>query len=96
MNQLLVRLNTDYVKGLSDAEAEKRNLEQGDNKLSERAKAPWWVMLIREMLNPFAVMLWVGAVLCMLAYIMQPSDLSNLYLGAILVFVVVLTGAITY
>jgi sodium/potassium-transporting ATPase subunit alpha len=90
------RLKSDPIKGLTDADAVTRNRQQGDNKLSEKKKSPWWVRLLKEMVNPFAIMLWVGAFLCILAYVMQPEDKSNIYLGLILIFVVILTGVITY
>ena len=96
MNTLLARLKSDANKGISETEARTRNQQQGDNKLSEKKKAPWWVKLILEMVNPFALMLWVGAFLCILAYVLDPTDKSNIYLGFILIFVVVLTGVITY
>ena len=48
------------------------------------------------MTNGFSLMLWAGALLCIVAYALSPTDASNLYLGAILIFVVVLTGLITF
>jgi sodium/potassium-transporting ATPase subunit alpha len=42
-------------------------------------------------------MLWVGSILCIVTYIIQPSgNVPNLYLGFILIFVILLTGSITY
>lgn len=42
-------------------------------------------------------MLWVGSILCIITYIIQPDqNLPNLYLGFILIFVILLTGTITY
>ncbi len=42
-------------------------------------------------------MLWVGSILCIVTYAIQPTgNLPNLYLGFILIFVILLTGAITY
>ena len=70
MAQLLSRLETDPEKGLTDEEATKRNLLYGDNKLTEKEKTAWWIRLLLEMANPFAIMLWVGAALCIMAYIL--------------------------
>jgi len=53
--------------------AHQRNLELGDNKLTEKKKTPWWIRLIMEMLNWFSIMLWVGAALCILAYELQTN-----------------------
>jgi sodium/potassium-transporting ATPase subunit alpha len=42
-------------------------------------------------------MLWIGSILCIITYIIQPSqNVPNLYLGFILIFVILLTGTITY
>jgi sodium/potassium-transporting ATPase subunit alpha len=42
-------------------------------------------------------MLWVGAILCVITYIIQPlGNQPNLYLGLVLVIVILLTGTITY
>jgi sodium/potassium-transporting ATPase subunit alpha len=42
-------------------------------------------------------MLWVGSILCIIIYIIEPyGNLPNLYLSFVLMFVVLLTGAITY
>jgi len=41
-------------------------------------------------------MLWVGSILCILTYILQPSDPSNMYLGIVLIGVILLTGYITF
>lgn len=42
-------------------------------------------------------MLWVGSILCIVIYIVQPTgNLPNLYLAFVLMFVVLLTGGITY
>lgn len=42
-------------------------------------------------------MLWVGSILCIITYIVQPaSNLPNLVLGFVLIGVILLTGAITF
>lgn len=52
--------------------------------------------LIHEWTSPFALMLWAGSGLCFIAYALDPSDASNLYLGIVLAFVVSVTGIITF
>lgn len=77
--------------------ATQRNLEEGDNKLPEKKKDPAWLRFIREVTNWFAIMLWVGSILCIIIYILQPTgNLPNLYLAFVLIFVVILTGVITF
>lgn len=42
-------------------------------------------------------MLWVGSILCIVIYIIEPTgNLPNLYLAFVLMIVVLLTGAITF
>ena len=42
-------------------------------------------------------MLWIGSILCIVTYIVQPNgNAPNLYLAFVLMFVVILTGVITY
>ena len=89
--------NHSFLKaGLTTSEAERRHREDGANKLSEKKSTPWIVKLIHEWTSPFALMLWAGGLLCFLSYILDPSDPSNLYLGIVLTFVVMLTGLITF
>ena len=42
-------------------------------------------------------MLWIGSILCIVTYIVQPNgNAPNLYLAFVLIFVVLLTCVITY
>lgn len=42
-------------------------------------------------------MLWVGSILCIIIYIIQPTgNAPNLYLAFVLIFVIILTGIITF
>jgi sodium/potassium-transporting ATPase subunit alpha len=42
-------------------------------------------------------MLWIGSLLCVFAYFAEPSQgLGNVYLAAVLIIVIILTGSITY
>lgn len=96
LEDLRIRLETDWNTGLTDAVAKQRNEQMGDNALTEKAKTPWWIRLAKEMLNWFAIMLWVGAGLCVMAYFLDETQPSNLYLGIILIMVVIITGLITF
>lgn len=96
LEELRERYQTDYTKGLSSAKAQQLNQQFGDNKLSEKEREPLWKKFLKEVSNGFAIMLWVGSVLCILTYILQPSDPSNMYLGIVLIGVILLTGYITF
>lgn len=52
---------------------------------------------MKEITNWFAIMLWVGSILCIVIYIIQPTgNLPNLYLAFVLIIVVLITGTITF
>jgi len=96
LEELFQKLEVNPEKGLSDAEAHERNLKYGDNALSGKAKTPWYILLLHEMTTFFAMLLWVGGILSILAYILDREDPSNLYLGIVLFVVNILTAIVTY
>lgn len=97
LEELCYRFGTNLEAGLSTEQAIKRNTEEGDNKLPEKKKEPGWLRFLKEITNWFAIMLWVGSILCIIIYIIQPTgNLPNLYLAFVLMIVVLLTGAITF
>ena len=97
MEELCYRFGTNIETGLTNEAAARRNLEEGDNKLPEKEKTPGWILFLKEITNWFAIMLWVGSVLCIITYVVQPTgNLPNLVLGFVLIFVVLLTGVITF
>eukprot|EP00825_Cyclidium_porcatum_P046022 TRINITY_DN713_c0_g1_i2.p1 TRINITY_DN713_c0_g1~~TRINITY_DN713_c0_g1_i2.p1 ORF type:complete len:1261 (+),score=261.65 TRINITY_DN713_c0_g1_i2:187-3969(+) len=88
---------TDLEKGISEAEAQKRNTEFGDNKLSDKGSVPWYVKLCKEMfVNMFNDMLWLGGVACFIAYGLSPSDPSNLYLGIVIICIGLITVLMSF
>lgn len=101
IEELVTRLRSDLVRGLTSDYAEQRLIEDGPNTLSPPRTVPEWLKFLKQMFLGFAVLLWAGAVLCFVAYGVQfaqsdhpPGD--NLYLGIVLVAVVVLTGSFSY
>ncbi|NXC78424.1 AT1A2 ATPase, partial [Anhinga anhinga] len=62
---------------------------------------PEWVKFCRQLFGGFSILLWIGAILCFLAYGIQaamedePSN-DNLYLGVVLAAVVIVTGCFSY
>lgn len=93
----MFRFGADVTNGLTTEMAIKRNLEEGDNKLPEKEKTPGWIKFLKEITNWFAIMLWIGSILSIITYILQPAgNLPNLYLAFVLIFVIILTGVITF
>ncbi|CAD8072686.1 unnamed protein product [Paramecium sonneborni] len=93
------RLGTSKDEGLSDEQAVQKNLQFGDNKLTEKKKTPWWMKLLKEMFQPFSILLWIASIACFVLYGVNPDALgakSNLWLAIILILIILLTGSITY
>ncbi|EAR87213.3 Na,H/K antiporter P-type ATPase alpha subunit family protein (macronuclear) [Tetrahymena thermophila SB210] len=93
---LVKRYGTSIQKGHEQSRAEQLNLELGDNKLSEKPKEPLIFKFLRELVTPFALLLWASAIICFIAYDMKTSQPDNLYFGIILIAVVLITAIITY
>ena len=99
--ELCQRLGTNVEMGLTDSQA-KVNLERdGPNALTPPPTTPEWVKFCQNLFGGFAMLLWLGAILCFLAYGIQASSQENppddnLYLGLVLTGVVVVTGIFSY
>jgi len=87
--------------GLTDKQAQTNLAEYGPNALTPPPKTPEWVKFCQQMFSGFACLLWLGAILCFIAYSIQatayeePPD-DNLYLGVVLTAVVTVTGIFSY
>jgi sodium/potassium-transporting ATPase subunit alpha len=95
------RLKTDFEKGLTSEDARARLLRDGPNALTVQPGVPEIVKFMTKMFGGFAILLWIGAGLCFLAYGISfsssdhpPAD--NLYLAIVLIGVVVITGCFSY
>merc|ERR1712226_1062815 len=99
--ELAKRFSTDLEKGLTTEQAKKNVEEYGPNALTPPKTTPEWVKFCKNLFSGFAMSLWVGAILCYIAYTIQatnqeePPD-DNLYLGVVLTAVVVVTGVFSY
>jgi len=87
--------------GLSDAEVKKRLERDGYNELTPPKTTPEWIKFCRNLFGGFSTLLWIGAILCFLAYGIEcvnsddPVE-DNLYLGVVLATVVIITGVFQY
>ncbi|CAH2045696.1 unnamed protein product, partial [Iphiclides podalirius] len=99
--ELYQRFQTHPENGLSHAKA-KENLERdGPNALTPPKQTPEWVKFCKNLFGGFALLLWIGAILCFIAYGIQASTVEepaddNLYLGIVLAAVVIVTGIFSY
>ncbi|XP_077011980.1 potassium-transporting ATPase alpha chain 2 [Tamandua tetradactyla] len=95
------KYGTDIVTGLSSARAAELLARDGDNSLSPPKETPEIIKFLKQMVGGFSILLWIGAVLCWIAYGIQysndkSSSLDNVYLGSVLALVVILTGCFAY
>ena len=73
----------------------------GYNELTPPKTTPEWVKFCRNLFGGFSTLLWIGAILCFLAYSIEcysnddPAE-DNLYLGIVLAAVVIITGVFQY
>merc|ERR1711931_584832 len=100
-DELLKRFGTSIESGLSATQADANLAEYGPNALTPPPKTPEWVKFCKNMFSGFAMLLWIGAILCFVAYSIQASAFEeppddNLYLGIVLSAVVTVTGVFSY
>jgi len=101
IDELVTRLNTDLVRGLSDAQIKIALDRDGPNCLSPPKTTPEWVKFCKNLFGGFALLLWSGAFLCFLAYgiteaTYDDAPKDNLWLGIALTIVVIMTGCFSY
>lgn len=96
MEALQKKYSTNTHKGITNEHAAEVLLRDGPNKLTEKKKVSMWVKLFHELTNGFALMLWVGGILCFVAYGLTPDDPSNLYLAIVILIVIGITSGITF
>ena len=88
--ELFKRWNVkDPSRGLTKAQAETNFAKYGPNALTPPPTTPEWVKFCRNLFGGFAMLLWIGAILCFIAYSIQASAFEeppddNLYLGKLL------------
>merc|ERR1711868_37727 len=101
IEELCKRFKTDISRGLTDSQAKRSLAEYGPNALTPPPTTPEWVKFCQNLFSGFACLLWIGAILCFLAYGIQASAYEeppddNLYLGIVLSAVVTVTGIFSY
>ncbi|KAF7692623.1 sodium/potassium-transporting ATPase subunit alpha-2 isoform X1 [Silurus meridionalis] len=100
-DELSARYEVDLFNGLTHKRAMELLAEHGPNVLTPPPTIPEWVKFCKQLFGGFSILLWIGAVLCFLAYGIQfvsedePAN-DNLYLGVVLAAVVIITGCFSY
>lgn len=88
-------------KGLSTQQAKAFLLRDGPNALTPEKRTPAWIVLMKHLFQGFSILLWIGAVLCFLAFfiesqVAEEAPRDNLYLGIVLCCVCIITGVFSY
>ncbi|XP_026060529.1 sodium/potassium-transporting ATPase subunit alpha-1 isoform X3 [Carassius auratus] len=101
LDELTRKYSTDLTRGLSVSRAKEILERDGPNALTPPPTTPEWVKFCKQLFGGFSTLLWIGAILCFLAYGIQavseeePAN-DNLYLGIVLSAVVMITGCFSY
>lgn len=101
LTELYNRLGTHPERGLTSNKAREVFARDGPNALTPPKKTPEWVKFCKNLFGGFALLLWIGAILCFIAYSIQATTFEeapddNLYLGIVLSVVVIVTGVFSY
>lgn len=101
IEELFQRLTVNPDTGLSQSEARRRTERDGPNALTPPKQTPEWVKFCKNLFGGFSLLLWIGAILCFIAFSIETAaeeepNNDNLYLGIVLTTVVVITGIFSY
>ncbi|VDN58909.1 unnamed protein product [Dracunculus medinensis] len=101
LEELVLRYETNLENGLTSTKAAQILARDGPNALSPPKTTPEWLKFCKNLFGGFALLLWIGAILCYIAYsvdyfTMEYPSKDNLYLGIVLMSVVIITGCFQY
>lgn len=99
--ELCARYSTDAKLGLSSGQVLESLEKFGPNTLTPPRTESEWKKFLGQLFGGFSLLLWIGAILCFIAYGIQVSTIENvlpdnLYLGLVLAIVVFVTGCFAY
>lgn len=68
-----LKISCSIWKGLTNAKAAEYLARDGPNALTPPPTTPEWVKFCRQLFGGFSILLWIGAILCFLAYAIQAA-----------------------
>ena len=71
LDELCKRFGTDINKGLTASKAKESFEKYGPNALTPPPTTPEWIKFCKNLFSGFAMLLWIGAILCFIAYSIQ-------------------------
>ncbi|CAH2091106.1 unnamed protein product [Euphydryas editha] len=101
LKDLYAILGTDPVNGLSNEKAKELLDYYGPNTLTPPSHFTWSRLLFKSLCTGFSILIWLGALLCLSAYVIElstkldPSP-DNLYLGCVLIAVDLICGMFSF
>ncbi|XP_059269515.1 sodium/potassium-transporting ATPase subunit alpha-4 [Mustela nigripes] len=101
LEELSAKYSVDLTMGLSPGKALQILKRDGPNALTPPPTTSEWIKFCKQLFGGFSILLWIGAILCFVAYGIQihfheePTK-DNLYLGSVLAIVVIITGCFSY
>ncbi|XP_026738175.1 sodium/potassium-transporting ATPase subunit alpha-like isoform X2 [Trichoplusia ni] len=101
LNELYEQLQTDPKHGLSKERAQELLEYYGPNTLTPPTENGWFKVLFKSLCTGFSILIWLGALLCLVAYVIESSTRANptadnLYLGCVLIAVDVICGLFSF
>jgi sodium/potassium-transporting ATPase subunit alpha len=101
VEELCTRFNTNIQSGLSTEQTKINQEAYGANALTPPTPPSEFIKFCRHLFTGFALLLWIGSILCFIAYVVQATSFEeppddNLYLGVVLAAVVTVTGLFSY
>lgn len=101
IDELCQRYSTDPKLGLRSDQVWASSEKYGPNTLTPPKTESEWKKFFAQLFGGFSLLLWIGAILCFIAYGIQLSTIENvlpdnLYLGLVLAIVVFATGCFAY
>jgi len=65
------------TQGLTNAKARENYERDGPNALTPPKQTPEWIKFCKNLFGGFALLLWIGAILCFIAYSIQASTYED-------------------
>ncbi|KAK0402876.1 hypothetical protein QR680_016590 [Steinernema hermaphroditum] len=102
MDELVQRLNSSLESGLTSTKAAEVLVRDGPNAFTPPKTTPAWIKFLKTLFGGFALLLWIGALLCFVTYAVEsftsenPVPLDNVFLGSVLAIVVIITGCFQF
>eukprot|EP00741_Cyanophora_paradoxa_P006335 tig00000980_g6142.t1 len=96
MEELCRRYETDLERGLTQATFQAHLQQYGPNALTPAKVTPQWVKWLMQMVTPFAIIMWIAAVLCFIGYSLDRHATDNIILAIALIIVIFATGTFAW